>query len=820
MIEEHTGTMADPLMQADFDPVAYLNERFTDENSLGGLETFLLGITTQINVLEGEISHAVQAQSITGQQASVKITEAGSFIEELFIKMGDIRTKAVSSEKVVQEICADIKKLDIAKTHLQTSITSLKRLQMLITAISQLETLAQELQYRDAANLLDAVKQLLTSFDQPSYNAIPIIAEMRERVSIIQAHLKKHAHRAFREIGQLVDSVASSSLSPSDLSNRSTGAGTDGKDVAPGNMKSFSDACLVVDSLGLAARRELLEEFVQLQLVPYESLFAADKPHFTLEQVERRWAWLKRLLKNVDSKFSTICPTHWRLALRLTLEFTERTKVHLVQLLTRLDSKTDSLGIDVHALLKALQSTLRFEQEMAARFQDDMSAADALHSHHTHDSSSGSAHGGGSGGGSREGEAHWQGKSGKAIDNRKLQEEGQVLFIPTDHAGTSVDDSEEQGFLCIAHAAIVGDKSISGIYDKFLGSYVLLERQNLEDMLMRLSSEEDSADGSAGGGGDDANLRGHVFGSSMSMFVFIKNSIKRCTAFSTGITFLSLSQELKACMQQYGELLRKRCPQPEKIANIFPTGGPASTFYPLPADTGAEKAICYLINTGEYCADVVPQLEQMIQTKISSELSDRVDFTTETDLFMDLVALALKVLVSGVMLRINDSFRSMAAISWGKLVSVSEESPYVHTLSRVLYEVVPIVRTCLGEGYFNTFCTKLASSILDTFLDVIVKQKRIAEAASQQLLLDIYSLKTVLTKLHSLGVLDSDGSGKGRKAAPSVYTKLVTSRTAYIETILKLVGTPDEQAMLLERFRILWPEGKASDSLRLLPLQV
>ena len=39
----------------------------------------------------------------------------------------------------MNEICHDIKKLDYAKTHLQASITSLKRLQMLITAVGQLE---------------------------------------------------------------------------------------------------------------------------------------------------------------------------------------------------------------------------------------------------------------------------------------------------------------------------------------------------------------------------------------------------------------------------------------------------------------------------------------------------------------------------------------------------------------------------------------------------------------------------------------------------------------------------------------------------------
>lgn len=67
------------------------------------------------------------------------IVEAQISITELFDKINDIKSKAAQSEKMVQEICSDIKKLDCAKNHLQSSITSLKRLQMLITAVNQLE---------------------------------------------------------------------------------------------------------------------------------------------------------------------------------------------------------------------------------------------------------------------------------------------------------------------------------------------------------------------------------------------------------------------------------------------------------------------------------------------------------------------------------------------------------------------------------------------------------------------------------------------------------------------------------------------------------
>ena len=39
--------------------------------------------------------------------------------------------------------------------------------------------------------------------------------------------------------------------------------------------------------------------------------------------------------------------------------------------------------------------------------------------------------------------------------------------------------------------------------------------------------------------------------------------------------------------------------------------------------------------------------------------------------------------------------------------------------------------------------------------------------------------------------------------------KLITGRFTQIEVVLKLVGTPEDEAILVERFRIMWPEGKS-----------
>lgn len=128
--------------------------------------------------------------------------------------------------------------------------------------------MAQEYHYREVANLLDAVKQLMAHFHQ--YTEIPLVFDLQRRIDAIQNDLKSQVHRAFREIGQLVDSVADLSVIMQGL---------------PGHLRSLPDACLVVDALGGDARRALLTEFVELQLLPYEQMFGNGKLHCTLEEV-------------------------------------------------------------------------------------------------------------------------------------------------------------------------------------------------------------------------------------------------------------------------------------------------------------------------------------------------------------------------------------------------------------------------------------------------------------------------------------------------------------------------------------------------------
>lgn len=112
--------------------------------------------------------------------------------------------------------------------------------------------------------------------------------------------------------------------------------------------------------------------------------------------------------------------------------------------------------------------------------------------------------------------------------------------------------------------------------------------------------------------------------------------------------------------------------------------------------------------------------------------------------------------------------------------------------------------------------------LLIRYLDIILKQKAISEVATQQLLLDTYNLKTVLIQMPQFqdtsGAYQQPAVGSSSISKPSaMYLKLINTKTAHIEMILKLLGTPED--MLLERFRIMWPDGQPSDLQLLMALK-
>jgi hypothetical protein len=266
---------------------------------------------------------------------------------ELFRKIETVRARAIQTEQNITSMTADIKRLDGTKRNLTLSMTALKRLQMLTTAYEQLRGLAKARQYRECASLLQAVLQLMRHFN--SYRSIDQIATLSRGVGEIQRELLEQVCEDF-EIAFAKGEIG-------------------------GRKATLVEACGVMDALGDTARTRLVAWYVNTELREYRQVFRGNDEAGSLDNIGRRYAWFKRMMKGYEEEHATIFPPHWRVGETLAMAFCDGTRDDYKGILEKSMRRVDGAKIDVNLLLSCLQETMDFEQSLERRFSNEPRAS-------------------------------------------------------------------------------------------------------------------------------------------------------------------------------------------------------------------------------------------------------------------------------------------------------------------------------------------------------------------------------------------------------------------------------------------------------------
>jgi hypothetical protein len=201
-----------------------------------------------------------------------------------------------------------------------------------------------------------------------------------------------------------------------------------------------------------------------------------------------------------------------------------------------------------------------------------------------------------------------------------------------------------------------------------MGPYISLEREQLDEQINQAASDL------------SVDTRGElpVFVSSTNIFLYIKNSITRCTVLTKGRTFFLLYKAFCDKLRKYAAVLSNKYPTPTSTAaTAVMSLVPPSTSTSLLSSTsnykispGEEIVICHVINTCEYCSETIEALQDLIADKIDTQFKEQVDMTNEQDAFQDVTAKGIKILVSGLERRLDVAYREMGSINWGSMSAV------------------------------------------------------------------------------------------------------------------------------------------------------
>ncbi|RMZ53170.1 hypothetical protein APUTEX25_005159 [Auxenochlorella protothecoides] len=294
----------DPLDRPDFDVTAYINRLFPTEESLSGLDPLVASLQHRISRVDAGILASVRQQSRVGGRARADLAAARADVAALCARVAAIRSQAAASEALVQHICRDIRRLDAAKRHLTATISSLRRLGMLMAALDALQAAVERGDYAEAGNLLEAVQALAAHF--AAYAHVPRVAELRGRLGALETSARGRALREFEALGE--------ALPP------------------PATLERLRACCGLVAALGYQVRDELIDAVCRRETGVYTQIFGITGETARLERTVNRYKWL---LKRLDARREVwaVFPPAWHVTQLLCVMFCNITKTALAEIL-------------------------------------------------------------------------------------------------------------------------------------------------------------------------------------------------------------------------------------------------------------------------------------------------------------------------------------------------------------------------------------------------------------------------------------------------------------------------------------------------------
>ena len=401
--------------------------------------------------------------------------EAQNDLQNLVTSIMEIKRRAEESEKMVSEITRDIRQLDQAKRNLTASITTLNHLHIVLDGVENLEKATADRDYSLVATLLPGVSNVIEHLDvyKDSVEEIQIVTQ---RMAKIRSDLSTFVTKDFSQ------AFAISSKEKLDIQN----------------VKS---ACQVADSLDISVRNEVISSFIESRLSEYKLLFDSSQEVAWFDKIDRRFAWGKKALMDVEGRFGEIFPTSWEISERVAVAFCKLT----VEMMSRV-LKQRHQELDVKLLLFAIQRSRMFEEQLAKRYSGITIT------------------------GSQKSEEN-RPKSTNPFENDFGSESGSQSEL----SETKLDEK-------LAKKESPFSRMVTCTFSNYLSIYVNAQDRSLKELVQRFVTDF----------AIESSQTCEVLPSCADLFVYYKKCLVQCSQLSTGEPLLNLSKIFAAHLRSYG----------------------------------------------------------------------------------------------------------------------------------------------------------------------------------------------------------------------------------------------------------------------------
>lgn len=716
LIEKHIENN-DYLENPNFDSIAYLNEIFPDFESLNKLPEFVDQWEKELISVDEQLDILMTERAQYSDDMKLHIYNLNNDVSEIILFINSIKKNADINENTVKAICNDIKNLDNARNNVTNTISSLTKLIMLINGIESLEISVKNKDYKEASNQIGACNDILLYFSE--YKHISQINSLQNKKNNLCISLNASIQQEFKNNLKYL----------------------------PQNENNLSFACICANSIGDSSVNSLKIWFINFKLIPYDELFNPKNniDPIDIEDTERRFEWLKRVLKEYNEKYDSVFPLSWGFKSYLCQEFCRITKIHLNNMLNlRFNNTEKDLKLDVDLLVKILNSTILFEQQMQTYLKNDYE------------------------------------NTKNAISNKdKLNIKKNLYDISNKSTFLALNTSEE---MKIKYCKNKDDKDISeylrkrqdpnnqpkfdlfkvkGIisecFEPYMISYVNIEEKKLVELINSLKKND--------------KIEGKLWISSLHLFKNIQLAMNRCLSFSKSRTFYDLVLCFNNIFKIYNDkvILPKIMPiynnfnfYLSSLENLIDSNQNRTTSKDIILNNNKIceeeiKNVYYMLSTCDYCNNTISALNVSIKEKIDDKYKYEYSFESSESIIRKSYNYCFEIIFYNLKLSILDNFYYIIKKN---SINIDDESSciYIENIKKAVDITLDNAKDIINEEYIIHIINNLPEIICNIFLNLLYKIKHIDESGASKLLVDVFEIKSYLfTKYKNISLKPIEG---------------------------------------------------------------
>lgn len=330
--------------------------------------------------------------------------------------------------------------------------------------------------------------------------------------------------------------------------------------------------------------------------------------------------------------------------------------------------------------------------------------------------------------------------------------------------------------------------AISESYGPWMGAYVNQEDEHLQVVLQELLREEKWV-----------CEEGTVLRSATELFLIIKKSMKTCASLDIRQPLFSLHRVFKKHLGVYASSLIKHLPGVKGNAL-------ADSSSPKEYEIMVKRA-CAIINTAEYCASTVEQLERSLKKTVQEVFSGDIQLDAEREKFETVAAKGVQSIVALLEEDLEPELKELSRVDWANWKEVGDNSKYVGRIATKLTSSAELLVGLLSKHHFRYLLEKFVASFVPRYQAYIYECQQMNNFGAQQILLDASAVKTLLLGLPA----------SVKAPVPGTFVKVINREMGKIEAMLKVILAPVN--MSVDTYVALVPDGTAEHFQRVLEIR-